>query len=95
MTTATTTMIAPYNNNVETTKVLIKAGADINIQDNMKNNPFLYAGARGYVEPLKHTIEADTDPAMINHYEGTALIPASEHGHIDAIQELLTRPILM
>lgn len=74
---------------------MLKAGADVNIQDNMKNHPFLYASAEGYVEILKHTIEADADPAMINHYEGTALIPASEHGHIDAIQELFTRLILM
>ncbi|WP_163103231.1 ankyrin repeat domain-containing protein [Peribacillus alkalitolerans] len=87
----TATMIATYNNDVETAKVLINAGADINIQDNMKNNPFLYAGAEGYVEILKLTIKAGADPAMINRYGGTALIPASEHGHIDAINELLTK----
>ncbi|MDM5227398.1 ankyrin repeat domain-containing protein [Cytobacillus sp. NJ13] len=87
----TAAMIAAYNNDVETAKVLIKAGADVNIQDDMKNNPFLYAGAEGFVEILKLTIEAGADPAIINRYGGTALIPASEHGHIDAIKELLTK----
>ncbi|MDQ0202002.1 ankyrin repeat protein [Neobacillus ginsengisoli] len=43
----TATMIATYKNDIETAKVLIEAGADVNIQDNMKNNPFLYAGAEG------------------------------------------------
>lgn len=36
----TATMLATYNNDVVTAKTLIKAGADVNIQDDMKNNPF-------------------------------------------------------
>lgn len=83
-------MIATYNNDVETAKVLIKAGADVNIKDDMKNNPFLYAGAEGYIDILKLTIEAGADPAITNRYGGTALIPASEHGYVDVIKELLT-----
>ena len=33
-------MIATYKNDVKTAKALIDAGADVNIQDDMKNNPF-------------------------------------------------------
>ena len=40
---------------------------------------------------LKLTIDAGADPALTNRYGGTALIPASEHGYIDVIKELLTR----
>ncbi len=69
-------MIATYKNDVKTAKALIEAGADVNIQDDIKNNPFLYAGA---------------DSSLTNRYGGTALIPASEHGYIDVIKELLTR----
>ncbi|GGA09667.1 hypothetical protein GCM10008018_64030 [Paenibacillus marchantiophytorum] len=29
-------------------------------------------------------IDAGADPAITNRYGGTALIPASEHGYIDA-----------
>lgn len=58
----TATMIATYNNDIETEKVLIEADVDVNIQDNMKNNPFLYAGAEGYIEILKLTIDAGADP---------------------------------
>ena len=57
----------------------------------MKNNPFLYAGAEGYLDILKLTIDAGADPTITNRYGGTALIPASEHGYIDVIKELLTR----
>ena len=73
-----------------TAKTLLKAGADVNIQDDMKNNPFLYAGAEGYLDILKLTIEAGADPTITNRYGGTALIPASEHGYLDVIKELLT-----
>ncbi|MCO0596671.1 ankyrin repeat domain-containing protein [Peribacillus butanolivorans] len=86
----TATMIATYNNDFETAKILITAGADVNIQDDMKNNPFLYAGAEGYLEILKLTINAGADPKITNRYGGTALIPASEHGNVNVIKELLT-----
>ena len=83
----TAIMLATYNNDVATAKVLIKAGADVNIQDDMKNNPFLYAGAEGYLDIL-NSIEA-VHPTITNRYGGTALIPASEHGYLDVIKELL------
>lgn len=54
----TALMIATYNNDPITAKVLIDAGADVNIQDNLKNNPFLYAGAEGYLDILMLTIDA-------------------------------------
>ncbi len=69
-------MIATYKNDVKTAKALIDAGADVNIQDDMKNNPFLYAGAEGYLDILKLTIDAGADPSLTNRYGGTALIPA-------------------
>jgi uncharacterized protein len=56
----------------------------------MKNNPFLYAGAEGYIDILKLTIKASADPSITNRYGGTALIPASEHGYVDIIKVLLT-----
>ena len=56
----------------------------------MLNSPFLYAGAEGYLDILKMTIQAGADPSITNRYGGTALIPASEHGYVDVVQELLT-----
>lgn len=85
----TATMIATYHNDVKTAKVLIEAGADVNIRDQMKNNPFLYAGAEGLIDILKLTIKAGADPTITNRYGGTALIPASEHGYVAVVNELL------
>ena len=63
----------------------------MNIQDHMLNSPFLYAGAEGYLDILKLTIQAGADPSITNRYGGTALIPASEHGYVEVVQELLTQ----
>lgn len=85
----TAAMIATYNNDYATAKVLIEAGADVNIRDTMLNNPFLYAGAEGYLDILKLTVKAGANPALLNRFGGTALIPAGEHGHVEVIKYLL------
>ncbi|MBT2700350.1 ankyrin repeat domain-containing protein [Bacillus sp. ISL-40] len=82
-------MMVTYANDLETVQILVENGADINIQDNIKNDPFLYAGAEGYLDVLKLTIKAGADPKLLNRYGGTALIPASEHGYVDVVKELL------
>lgn len=84
-------LTAAEQKDTNTVLSLIQQGADVNIQDEMKNNPFLYTGAEGYLEILKLTIDAGADPTLTNRYGGTALIPAAEHGYIDVIKELLTR----
>lgn len=83
-------MIATYNNDVKSAKVLTEAGADVNIQDDMQNSPFLYAGAEGYLDIVKLTSKAGADPKITNRYGGIALIPASEHGYVDVVKFLLT-----
>ena len=84
-------MAATYHNHVGTVEALIQAGADINIRDHQRNNVFLYAGAEGMMEILRLAIEADADVTLTNRYGGTALIPASDRGHVEIVQELLTR----
>lgn len=84
-------MEATHGNHVETVKALIEAGADINIQDDRQDNPFLYAGAEGFVEILKLVIDAGPNTKVYNRYGGIPLIPAGEHGHLEVASELLTR----
>jgi uncharacterized protein len=60
----TAAMIATYANHPEIVKALITRGADIDIQDNMKNNPFLYAchtpsTCRGFTEILDFLVSAE------------------------------------
>ncbi len=87
----TPVMAATHTNQVEVVRVLIRAGADVNIRDNRLDNPFLYAGAEGLLDILRLTIEAGADTKLTNRYGGTALIPASEHGFVEIVQELLTK----
>ncbi len=87
----TAIMAATHRNQVATVKALIEAGADINIQDKRKDNPFLYAGAEGLLDVLKLLIAAHADTKLTNRYGGTALIPASERGHVAVVETLLTQ----
>ena len=87
----TAVMAATHANQVETVRALINAGADINIRDNRLDNPFLYASAEGLFEIVKLTIDANADTRLTNRFGGTALIPAAERGHVEIVQELLTR----
>ncbi len=87
----TAVMAATHGNHPETVKALIQEGADINIRDNRSDNPFLYAGAEGLLEILKLTIDAGADTKLTNRFNGTALIPASEHAHVEVVKEILER----
>jgi hypothetical protein len=75
---------------VETVRALIEAEANVDIQDDRLDNPFLYAGAEGLLDILRLTIAAGADPSLTNRFGGTALIPASERGHVEVVEELLT-----
>jgi ankyrin repeat protein len=68
---------------------LIRAGADVNVQDAIGDSVFLYAGAEGYVDVVKATLEHGAEVGDTNRFGGTALIPASEHAHLEVIQVLL------
>jgi ankyrin repeat protein len=85
----TALLAATHANRVEAAAALIDAGADINIRDDLKDNPFLYAGAEGLLDTLRLLIAAGADTRITNRYGGTALIPAAERGHVAVVEELL------
>ncbi len=87
----TAVMAATYEQHADTVAALIEAGADINLRDDNLNNVFLYAGAEGLPEILRLAIDAGADVTLTNRYGGTALIPAADRGHVDIVEELLTR----
>ena len=73
----------------EAVRALLDAGADVDLQDDILDNPFLYAGAEGLLDILRLVNEAGADPAITNRYGGIALIPASERGHVETVRYLL------
>lgn len=86
----TALMAATHANEAGVFKTLIDAGANVDIQDSMQDNPFLYAGAEGLLDILRLANAAGANPRITNRYGGTALIPAAERGHVEVVREILT-----
>jgi uncharacterized protein len=76
-------------NDVPLVAELIGRGGNVNTKDAIQDSAFLYAGAEGFNEVLRLTLDAGADVASTNRYGGTALIPASEHGHVETVQILI------
>lgn len=68
---------------------LIQAGGDVNAKDSIQDSAFLYAGAEGFNGILALTLVHGAEVSSINRYGGTALIPASEHGHVETVRILI------
>lgn len=81
-------LIATNNKNVEIAKLLVKYGADVNQQADNLDSPFLYAGASGQTELLKLFLANGARFDIFNRYNGSALIPACERGHIETVRLL-------
>ena len=90
---ATALLHAVRKRDVAAVGILVAAGADINAQDNIKDSPFLLAGALGDVAILKALLKGKPnqgpDFTKVNRYGGSALIPASERGHVAAVKLLI------
>ena len=87
----TALMIATHKQNNEAAKALIDAGANVNALDGMHDTPFLYAGASGYTQIVGYCLQHGADFKVFNRYNGTALIPACERGHVETVKALLKR----
>lgn len=85
----TSLMITIHTNQLELFTFLVEQGANINIRDNQRDNPLLYAGAEGKLDFLRAAIAAGADTTITNRYGGTALIPAADRGHVEIARELL------
>ena len=88
----TALMEAVYKRENTIASLFINTGANVNAQDNMKNSPFLYAGAEGNLEIVKMALEYGANFKIYNRYGGTALIPAAEKGHLEVVKLLVNTP---
>lgn len=83
-------LVAVFNNDIDRAIELIDAGANVNLQDNIDDSPYLYAGAQGRTEILEHMLKyADIDFSVVNRFGGNTLIPAAEKGHLDNVKLLV------
>ncbi|WP_211302184.1 ankyrin repeat domain-containing protein [Dyadobacter jiangsuensis] len=81
-------MLAVIDKQVEMATLLTEKGADVNLQDNIQDSPFLYAGASGQTELVKLFLAHGARFDVFNRYNGTALIPACERGHVETVRVL-------
>jgi len=90
-------LVVTIENNIEALRLLIELGTDIDYYDKTKSHgvidqtAFLYAGANGMNDALILLINAGARPDIYNYYDGTALIPAAEKGHVDTVRLLLEK----
>lgn len=76
-------------NKAQTAADLMSQGANVNAKDSIQDSAFLYAGAEGFDPILLETLKHGADVKATNRYGGTALIPASEHGHVSTVKILI------
>lgn len=81
-------LIAVIRKQTEMVKLLVHYKADVNLQDVQKDSPFLYAGASGQTEFVKLFLQNGARFDIFNRYNGTALIPACERGHVETVTVL-------
>lgn len=82
-------LLATQGNHVDTARVLIDAGADVNAQNKRLDSAYLLAGAEGRLEILRLTLSHGANLKSTNRYGGTALIPACERGHVEVVKTLI------
>lgn len=81
-------LIATEHNDLRMAKLLVSNGANVNQQDKRLDSPFLLAGASGQTEFVKLFLANGARFDLFNRYNGTALIPACERGHIEVVKIL-------
>jgi ankyrin repeat protein len=84
---------AAMREDVAEVRRLIDAGADVDLQDDDRNNPLLLCGENGNVELLREVLRAKPNLGATNRYGGVALIPAADRGHVEMVRALLETDI--
>lgn len=81
-------LIATVNQQTGMARLLVKHGANVNHQADNLDSPFLYAGASGQTELVQLFLDHGARFDLFNRYNGTALIPACERGHVETVKLL-------
>lgn len=79
---------AVRDRNIGKATALLNLGANVNYQNEQLDSPFLLAGALGYTELVQLFLKNGARFDVFNRYNGTALIPACERGHIETVRLL-------
>jgi len=92
---ATPLVAAAYANHLETARLLVDAGADVNVQDETQQSAYLIATSEVGDDPrlLELTLEHGAEVDAKDSYNGTGLIRAAERGYPEIVGRLLETSI--
>ena len=77
------------NQHPEIAKFLIKAGADLNLQDEVGDTALMYASNAGSTDMVKLLLKGGADINILNGAKNNALHFASLYGHLDIVKILI------
>lgn len=81
-------LLAVTGDHLEVARVLTFLGADPDAVDDQQDSPWLVTGVTGSVPMAELLLTVDPDLTLLNRYGGTAIIPASERGHVDYVRRV-------
>ncbi|GAA5098214.1 ankyrin repeat domain-containing protein [Wohlfahrtiimonas larvae] len=87
----TALQIAAMNQYYDLVQYLIAIGVDLDEQDNMCFNPFLWGCIHNDLKLVKTMVEAGADLERLTRFGGNGLTPASEKGNVEVVEYLLTQ----
>lgn len=82
-------MAAVQSQHLETARLLMEAGADVNARDAVHGSPFLAAAAQGWKEMVELALKHGAQVNATDRFEATALMVAVEGGHVEVVRVLL------
>lgn len=82
-------LLAAIHDHVDVARLLVPLGASPDAQDYRDDSAWLVTGVTGSVPMLETLLPAHPDLALRNRYGGTALIPASERGHVRYVRRVV------
>ena len=88
----TALIVVGETGHIAVARVLLAARADVNALDDRRYDALTQAAARGDHSLVDLLLAAGADVRLVTSpYDGTALIAAAHHGHVEAIRLLLAR----
>ena len=87
----TALVAAAYGNHLDAARVLVGAGADVNIKDDTEQSAYLISTSEVGDDPrlLEMMLENGADVRSLDSYDGTGLIRAADRGHVRIVEMLL------
>jgi len=91
----TALVAASYGNHVAVARLLVAAGADVNVQDQTQQSAFLIATSEVGDDPrlLDLTLANGANVRRLDSFNGTGLIRAAERGNVRIIRRLVRTDI--